>query len=333
MTEHHKIQHHISVSSLQALFRRLKSIVHLYRLNVGPTLGSKMASDAANSATDLQTWQAVNAVVAALEIQGQAAAAASAAGHQRYSLTGGEGGATRSGSPDLIRSRSPTGPLAIGVIEAEAGFNEPDAIVDVGGSPWRSIAEEGDEVRLSSSSPLASSANMDTMDKAWDVPGDLAGTLTSGGGGTQSESTRGATEVPSGSLVGQPHDRPEVVSSELLEGSTGTTPAGRDVSGEALSGSFLQPEDVSRISEDSAGSWRSSGGGADMIGISGGSVGVGGGAVRPVSAQQRKSAGGSRPTSAVKLHSRPNSALVPSMSMARKEGEMPSAAVVLVEGD
>ena len=151
----------------------------------------------------------------------------------------------------------------------------------------------------------------------------------------QSVSSQGATEAPSGSLVGgQPHDRPEPVSSELPEGSIGTD---RDVSGD-VSGSPLQPEDASRgMSEDSAGSRGRSSGGAGIIGIiegGGGSVvgSVVGASVRPMSAQ-RKSGGASRPTSAVKLHSRPNSALVPSISMARKEGEMPSAAVVLVEGD
>ena len=46
-----------SRSETQALFRRLKSVVQLYRLNVGPTLGSKMASETANTATELQLWQ------------------------------------------------------------------------------------------------------------------------------------------------------------------------------------------------------------------------------------------------------------------------------------
>lgn len=42
----------------------------MYRLNVGPTLSTKMGSEAANSATEEQVWQAVHAVMTALEVQG-----------------------------------------------------------------------------------------------------------------------------------------------------------------------------------------------------------------------------------------------------------------------
>ncbi|GAX75292.1 hypothetical protein CEUSTIGMA_g2737.t1 [Chlamydomonas eustigma] len=81
-----------SRGEMQRVFRKLKIITMMYNLNVGPTLASKMTSDSANSATELQMWQAVHAVMTALESQAAAAGA----------------GSTWAGSYSVVSSSRPT---------------------------------------------------------------------------------------------------------------------------------------------------------------------------------------------------------------------------------
>ena len=265
-------------------------------------------------------------MVAALEVQGQAAAAA--AGHQRPPDSAG--GGTRSGSPDL-RSGSLTDPLtgshsslAVGedgteamAVTAEASGVGPhddngdqEDSVEGGTRRRRSSLEEAYEA-VTSSSPSAAFAQLAASE---DGPPDelsLDRGARVGRGVTSTTSPRESGGVPLTSTTGvdvvgeagQPHDRRPFPSACAVG------------AGDA-------------VGEGTTRSTRSSGGAVGPFS----DVHRGGEAGRHDSPLPPPPAGSSRPRSA-KLPSRPNSALVPTLSVARKEGDMPSTAVVLVEGD
>jgi hypothetical protein len=63
----------------QALYRKLRNVAAMYRLNLGTTLFPKQRTDAtAGNATDLQLWQTLSAVISALEVAGASAGLAAA---------------------------------------------------------------------------------------------------------------------------------------------------------------------------------------------------------------------------------------------------------------
>eukprot|EP00798_Chlamydomonas_sp_ICE-L_P006168 gene6168-2782_t len=63
-------------SEVDSLFRRLKTVCTMYRLNMGPLLSGKLREDGFGSATDLQLLQVIHGMLAALETFGPSVSSA-----------------------------------------------------------------------------------------------------------------------------------------------------------------------------------------------------------------------------------------------------------------